>query len=278
MKLLLCLPQGGLNNQLIVINKCFEYCRKHGRLLLVWTPRSSYGINMIDFLYYAKHMKYVICDKDIITTIINRKNYTVYPQCVKDNMTEFECYYANGVYIEKKTNTPFKMYTKDYHEDILVYIGCGKNALPPLVTLYCLKYKNTVIDYCNKKLDLIPKPFISIQIRNTDRFADYKSLYKNYKHLIDSNDNIYIASDDKKCVDFFMSKKKMYNFTTFPNTPYFNLHYNKDISGDIKCRDVLCDIFMLASSKYIISNSEGGFIKLCRFYNKNRRWFFNIIN
>ena len=52
-------------------------------------------------------------------------------------------------------------------------------------------------------------------------------------------------------------------FTTFPEKSYRNLHESK-ILPSTKIEDLLTDIFIATNSKFILSNSKGGFISLLK--------------
>jgi len=82
------------------------------------------------------------------------------------------------------------------------------------------------------------------------------------KTEIHSYDEIYLAIDDKNVINFFKGKNlAISNFTTFPQDKVKNLHF-LNIDPHIKIQDLFCDIYLLAMSEKIISNSKGGFIKL----------------
>ena len=71
---------------------------------------------------------------------------------------------------------------------------------------------------------------------------------------------------------FFNSKhSNVLNFTQFPPESKNRSLHTSTIDPTVKMNDLLCDIFIAANSKQILSNSAGGFIRLMRdcFSNKN---------
>lgn len=127
-----------------------------------------------------------------------------------------------------------------------------------------------------KKIKLIklPKNYLSIHLRSTDRMINWKSFFKkvDHKDLIfnlqlnffqkniariikkySNIRNIFVSSDDKKL------KKKIIN-TLIKNN--FNVYYNKSLfkkkfrqtSGE----DFITDLFCIAKSRLIISTTGGG--------------------
>ena len=94
-----------------------------------------------------------------------------------------------------------------------------------------------------------------------------------HENEIRSFKEIYIATDDKKSIDFYREKGlQVKNFTTFPHTNYYNLHYS-NIDPHTKFIDMICDIFILGFSHTLMSNSSGGFIKLVTSININKDKF-----
>ena len=53
MKYLLCVPQGGFCDNLMVIQKCVEYCKNYNRILLLnMKDGLTYKINFSDYFYF----------------------------------------------------------------------------------------------------------------------------------------------------------------------------------------------------------------------------------
>ena len=80
-----------------------------------------------------------------------------------------------------------------------------------------LEFKDNLLIDFYKKYSNIKKPYICIQIRNSDRDCNYKKLYEENKDIIKKY-NIVIATDDKLSLEFLKNKGlNILNFTTFPN-------------------------------------------------------------
>ena len=109
---------------------------------------------------------------------------------------------------------------------------------------------------------------MAIQVRNTDYKCDYEKLYEDNKTLIHSYNSIYLATDDKNSILFFLSKGlNVFNFTTFKNgsSNFVNLHYyDKSIDPHVKFVDLISDIYLCTMCDKLLSNSRGGFIRLIR--------------
>ena len=127
-------------------------------------------------------------------------------------------------------------------------------------------------------LTKIPKPYVCIQIRNTDYKCNYDDLILENKDTLEKFDNIFLATDDKNaCMNLKnVFKKKIHCFTNFPSENYHNLH-RCNLSGDMKIKDLLSDLFLMAMSEKIISNSKGGYIQLAQSCFDNKHQIFNKI-
>jgi hypothetical protein len=127
-----------------------------------------------------------------------------------------------------------------------------------------LTFKPIVINECIKRYQLIKNHYLSIHIRNTDYKCDYKKNYEDNICLIKSFKEIYLATDDKQALNFYKANKlPIFNFTTFPDNYYYNLH-DSHIDSNIKFIDLFCDIYIVSLSKALLSNSKGGFVGLLR--------------
>lgn len=270
-KYLLCMPQGGLNDQLSVIKKCYIYCRLDNRTLLINTTKSCYGVNLSDYIKFINTNDVeIICDLNIIKNIINSHNFTIYPNIDKSILWTMNVYWTNkGCHIrDLEVNVSSDLNTI-YKEDILIYCNCGSDN--PCSILKIIQFKDNVKNEYINRLNKIPKPYLAIHIRNTDYKCDYKKLYYDNEKKILNEKNIYVATDDINALNFFKSKRNVYNFTTFQNKRTSNnLHYDKSISSNTHFMDTLCDLLILGSSYDILTISKGGYIKLAKTlcYNK----------
>jgi len=255
----------GFNDLLSAIHRALDYCIKHNRILLIDTLNSGLTVNFSDYFSFQRNN--IICDINKITEICNI-DYTVYPNKLRGKMPDI----LNGKY--KFKWRPAGIYCNDVAinniqrngnitETIIVSSeASGSDGYQIFKELNIVNVD--VKKICNERYNSLKKPYLCIQIRNTDYKCDYKKLYTYNKDLIHSYENIYIATDDKNTLDFFTNQKLVINnFTTFPSKKYHNLHHS-NINSHTKITDLLSDIFIIAMSDKLISNSMGCFIKLVR--------------
>lgn len=267
-------PQGGLNDILSVIETTLIYCMKHKRKLLLDTVNTTYRINFIDYFSFL-HPCIIEDINEIIKICDNDNNISIYPECSKDNMlnilngkikfvdNNFEMYY---------NNTILSLPNEKRNETIIIFSSYAKFFGFKLFKKLHLNINIKKI--AKERYEKIPKPYLCIQVRNTDYKCDYIKLYNENINLIYKYKNIYVASDDENVINFFKSNNlglNIFNFTTFNNSNnnsneniYKNLHSNDSIDSNTKILDLMSDIYIISMSDKLLSNSKGQFITLVR--------------
>lgn len=265
-KYLYLIPQGGFNDILCRIMSALIFCRRYNRILLLDTVHTiSYGINWSDF--FGMNISDVIYDiKKIKNIILNsNKKLSVYPKELDGKILDI----IDGKFRLERISKPTSAKT----EDVIFNRECG-GCFSGYSIFKLLKINLNIKRYCQIKYSSIPKKYLGIHIRNTDYKNNYRLLYKKNKSLIHKYDNIYVASDDPRVIEYFKTKNlNVFNFTTFHESPNETLHYS-NVPGNIKIRDIMCDIFILSQSDKILSTSKGGFTQLIKscFKKKKEVW------
>ena len=269
------IPQGGLNDILSVINRMLKYCKTFNRILLVDTTNTHYKINLANYFGFP-NINNIICDKNKIIEICNntKLRHTIYPACLNNTIQPL----LSG------KNMPKLSYKKYYTYDN-VLLTLPYEARPETIIFHSeagggdgyllfqqMSIKPFIKIECKKRYDLVQKPYLCIQVRNTDYKSNYKQIYDNNRDLIHLYHTIYLATDDKSTIEYYKTKYLPFiNFTTFPIKDYHNLHQS-DVDSHTKIIDLICDIYMISMSDKLLSNSIGGFIHLVRkcFNNKDK--------
>lgn len=257
-------PFSGFNDCLCSIIRLIDYCKKYNRILLINGMKSKYKINFSEYFNIINNN--IICDTNNIIEIFN-KNHTVYPSIFTNRLNDIinnKIIFYNSDIQKFNCDPLYKLPNKSIKETLIIYTGSlGGNGY---ILFKELHFNDNIKSECKKRYDMLKSPYISIQIRNTDRKSDYKNLYLDNKDIINSYNDIFISTDDKYSLDFFREHKLPFkNFTTFHNKKTdVPLHYDKTINPDTKFIDMICDIYIVSMSDKLLSNSRGGFIKLIR--------------
>lgn len=131
-----------------------------------------------------------------------------------------------------------------------------------------LSFTKYVTDECQRRASFLPKRYIGIHVRNTDRKSDYKKLYLRNKALIQSYPAVYLATDCKEVLEFFKANVNVHNFTAFPSDGK-PLHLS-GLSNTDKFMDMICDLYLIAMADRMLTNSKGGFTRLMAACNSNK--------
>lgn len=258
-------PKGGFNDVLCSTALCLDYCVSNNRVLLVNGLKSDYKIHFPDYFETPRFNNYIIYNIDQIKTICVNKSLSIYPPVFQNEMNNIlsgaiEFTYTKNGFIYKDTTLTFPK--KNITEDIIVY-SCGGGGYGIQLLRHVVFNKN-VMDICNARYKTLRKPYLGIQIRNTDIKCDYISFFKENETLIKSYSEIYLATDDVNVLTFFRDKGLLVkNFTTFPEEILKNLH-NSKIDSSVKFADMISDMFILSLSNQLISPSAGGFARLIK--------------
>lgn len=248
-------PIGGFNDILCGIAKGIDFCKKHNRILMIDLVNSYYKINCSDYFSIDN----TITDIKQIHEII--KNKQVHPNINLFQLDISTFHYKKGTFIHTQTETVMDLPNENPEHDIVFSIVCGGGKGYPLFKQ--IKFNPKVVNYCKYMMNKIKKPYLCIQVRNTDRVSKYKKLYEDNKNLIKSFKTVYIATDSADVLTFFRSKCNVINYCSFPTVKCKNLH-ESEISGDRKIKELVLDLCIGAHAKTLLSNSMGGYIALMR--------------
>jgi hypothetical protein len=277
MKYLLCRPCGGLNDNFFVIQSCIEYSKKYNRILLIDTNYNNiYKFNFCD-VFKIIDDKNIIYDSNKIKEIIINKELTIFPNEIKD-LYDYSAIWKKNGYCLEDTNIKTQIHYKiDYIENIILHNNCGSGHIPHKL-IKNLKLIEYYINDIIKKYNQIPKPYLSIHIRNTDIKCDYKSIYEKNKEQINKS-NIFLATDSIEAFNYFKSLNlKIFSFTKLPDECK-NYHYCNMDKKEILL-NTISDLLLLGLGNDFIYSEEnkGGYYKLAYFLYQNKDILHNILD
>jgi len=269
-------PKGGLNDILSCIERCIIYCNTYNRILLVNGLKSCYNINFADYFDIPSNNN-IILDIDQIKNICCNSELTVYPNLLQNKMNDILENKINFNYFSSHTDVNYRyknidlyLPNKNIEENLIIYGCCGGGDGYKLFKQ--IIFKQNIMNICKERYKMLNKPYLGIQIRNTDYKCNYEDFFEKNKVFINSYKEIYLATDDIHVLQFFREKGlQLKNFTTYSSEKYCNLHKSK-VDPNTKFIDVISDIFILSMSNKLISPSKGGFIKLIKSV-KNNEYF-----
>jgi hypothetical protein len=267
MKYLYLIALGGLNDILCRIQKYVYYCIKNNRLLFIDTRYGTYKYNIFRFIHI--HLDLIIQKIKYFDNIsINKLNF--YPKGIKNDFKKI----INNNFNIKSNQYDLRFNNKELDHDVIICAESGGGDSFPFFYKY-ITINNIIKKYVIEKAKLIKKPYIAIQIRNTDIITDYKSIYLKNKELIHKYDYVYIATDNKNVIQYFKHKNlNVKNFTEFPKEKHKNLH-TSNISCETKFKNLFTDMYIILNAEKAILESNGGFSDLLKECYKRKNYIIN---
>ena len=271
-KYIICKPRGGLNDIFGFITIGLKYAIRFNRILVIDTRKSLHFKD--DFFKYFKvsdsNKHTYTSDIDSLynsiqnNTLFGADTITTTPHNgQKINYADFEPFIHNITTINLDT---------DYPEDIILY-GSNNSILSKDIVYFFKNFNLNpiVLNALKNRLNITPKKYISVHIRNTDYRSDVDLFVKrNFNKL--KNKPIFLATDDPKSIALFkkyFTTARIYTFFRFPSSNnkcynrkaggvHFNIRNNKE--HKIFNIDTLVDLVMLANStEYLYSCEQSGF-------------------
>lgn len=262
-KYLLCRPEGGLNDLLCQIQKCYKYAKRHNRILIVDTNyRGSSSFKDKFSNYFKSNEKTVFLDIDQFGTLETK---SIYPNFLagRENSYQVEWNQESNNFVDSETNQLIKIDFKklfDYKEKLIVHhvAGGGKKSAS---AFSWLQLDDNVLNEIASRINRIGAKFIALHIRNTDLKAKYED---KVIAIAKKNKNpVYVATDNKKSLDFCRSvfiNTPLHNYSTLPENPGTTLHIHAPNTKPNTYKsniDAIADLFILAlSNKLHLFNIE----------------------
>lgn len=277
MKYLLCRPLGGLNDILCQIHKCYDYCEKYNRCLLIDTAYNSFfNSSFSDYFTFLDQIKIsVVYDSDAIKELINNNNFTVFPSILTNKLYDYTVEWTKNGHQTIDTSVLVHIdFTQQYDEDIILHNECG-GGLESLKILKFLRINKWLIDEIKNRYSKIDKPYTAIHIRNTDYQTNYTDFYIKNKSNLD-NHNIFLATDSKEVLNYYQKLNiKIFSFVTCLNEDNKPIHLVIKKNDIQVIMDTICDLIILAlADSFILPTVYYGFTRLSYTLYNNK----NIVN
>jgi len=262
-KAVLCRPRGGLNDTLCQIQKCFAYCRKNGRVLILDTARSGLRDDFLRYFEFENTTVSVMtwhayCQSNDV------ENLTVQPSQMQGRLDSYQTEIAdNGVYRDSTSATDLSFdFGMVQAADLLLHEACGGG----INSIWLLKYLRPtpfLKDQLERRLGDLPDAYVAVHIRSTDLETDHERLLRELEPVLNGKNILY-------CTDSGKLQAELKNQPIASSNPYFltsldqnssdRLHGTAATSIDSNI-DMLADLFALARAKRLyFTFTKAGYI------------------
>jgi hypothetical protein len=259
-RLILCRPQGGLNDVLCQIEKVCKYAETFDRTVIIDTNHHSTTAIKDHFSkYFVSRQERVVLDLAEIESSL--KNISVVPNFLAGDLLQYDAHFDReiGRHVEKTTRQEITFdFTKDYAEPLLVHHASGRSSGASVAALSRLRLHVNLANELNKRLNSIGANYDSIHIRNTDYKTNYQHLLRRLKFhpALSDCERLFVATDDIACREYcrhMFPDIKIISFSKLPlesGRPIHRLSEGDDIYE--RNKDAILDLLMLALSRKLI--------------------------
>lgn len=291
-RLLLCRPQGGLNDILCQIEKCCQYAEATARTVIVDTAyaNSDFFRDKFSRYFYSKQRRLILSLDDQSPDIDAMQ---VYPETLQGRLNSYTVYIDKKLraFCEDATGQPITFdFNRDHAHPLLVYHQAGGGNLSRFALLR-LSLDRSLVDELIARIQTMGGPWIGVHVRNTDYSTDYESLLQKLKQV--SAKRIFLATDSLQVRERFQSElksKTVYSFSRRLSADGKPLHEMRDMAdADVwtsNC-DAILDLVTLALSSRLMFQkiapnafgaSHSGYAMLAHNLWKSKIWLRHFIS
>jgi hypothetical protein len=251
MRLLLCRPEGGLNDILSEIGKCMAYCITFDRVLVV---QSNYIDNhhfkdAFSNYFKATNPRFIL---NAESNAVELDSLSVLPNFMQGRLNTYR---REQLWKElpamKNAGITFD-FSKDHSEQLLVHHQNGQHKKRnAMIALSHLQLVDQLALQLEQRLQILGQDYTGFHVRHTDYKTDYE---KRVKRLAGSVDGpVFLATDNRAVLEFFKNVfggKRIFGFSVLPDEAGEPLHHGAE-SSVLRARnvDAVLDLFTLALAR-----------------------------
>jgi hypothetical protein len=232
LKKLLCRPRNGLNDTLYQIEICRRYAERYGRLLIIDTKYGNCFNDDFSNYFISRDAKIKLTSKAILDyeaqtlhEFVGRKNVSVFPEFVAENIDDYTVTWHSTemgfVEVSSGMQVGFDFETDYPHELLLHDNGNWDGRSSSVNVLAHLTLNESLATEFLRRSRILGNEYVAIHIRNTDYKAPYEEKLHSLKPEIEQLGlkNIFIATDNRLCLDYCRKIFSNYNVQSFSRLP-----------------------------------------------------------
>ncbi len=251
-RLLLCRPQGGLNDILCQIGKCCDYAEKFDRTVVVDT-----NCHCTEFFKDSFSRYFVSTDACLVLDPaeihIDVDSVEVHPQFITGQVGTYTARFEPRVrnFVDKETGQLLSFdFTKDYPQPLLVHHASGRNSFAT-TALSRLRVRDNIVGVLRERVREIGASYTGLHIRNTDYNTEFEPKIALLKGKI--NGPVFVATDNRdtlahcKCA---FGEERVHSFARLPVVAGETLHHLSGYTDAYQRNvDAILDLLVLALAK-----------------------------
>jgi hypothetical protein len=251
-RLLLCRPQGGLNDMLCQIERCCRYAERYNRTVVVETDcRSTQTFKDSLSKYFVSRQARLVLDAGEIRSLIDTVD--VYPQFLSGRVSQYEARWSvpQAELIDVETGLPLSFdFNRDYSERLLVHHQGGGGGLS-LGVLTRMRLHDNVVDMLLARLRVTGPVYSGIHIRNTDLRTNYQQPIQQWTKNFTGQ--IFLATDNRETLadcQRILGEHRVHSFARLPAEAGRPLHFTDEFADRFRSNaDSILDLVMLGLAR-----------------------------
>ncbi|APC01066.1 hypothetical protein [Polynucleobacter asymbioticus] len=278
-RIVLCRPEGGLNDQLSQIEVCAKYAENYGRILIVDTNyKHSYTFHDQLLNYFIPKQNNLIFDCEKYLGELNEMD--VFPKSLQGRIHQYftQWNYQKHAFSDRDSGEILSFNNQEYDEQLLVHHQHGGYPYEAKEFFKRVRLADTLFEELKRRLSLIGDNYSAIHIRNTDMKTDYKVAILQLKNV--QFKKLFVGTDNVETLEYFIEEfgDRIYSFSCLPQADGKPLHYFSDKSTAFqRNKDAILDLIILAKSPDLhivkVLNNEfseySGYSRLANLLNKD---------
>jgi hypothetical protein len=253
-RLLLCRPQGGLNDILCQIERACRYAWRFHRTVVVDTDYTETRHFRDAFSrYFVSAEARLVLDADGIRDRLDELD--VFPGVLAGRVTRYLARWDDNIgnFADEQTNCPLSFdFDKDYPQPLLVHHACGGGTLS-ICALARIRVTESIAERLCERLRLIGGDYAALHIRNTDYSTEYEGwLAENRDKLSGA---VFVATDNRATVEHcrsLLGAGRVHSFAKLELAAGKPIHEIDDPEDayERNC-DAILDLLMLACAQQL---------------------------
>lgn len=275
-KYVLCRPESGINDMLCQIGLCVRYCLKFDRILVIDTANTVVFSEPFDRYFTLHHprLKHE-SDPKAFLEMVEARQLTLFPATAK--LRHGGGWFPSGIKHDRRWDVLQFDLDKDYEEDVLVHHKSG-GGRPFPEFLRSLRFSESFARSAVARWQSLRKPYIGVQIRNTDHKSDpavVAPILKKYRGPF------YLATDSAEAQRqiLAMGHKEVWTspIPDFGGAPIHRAQVSREEKSRLN-RMALEDLVMLTLAEMVyVSHKNSGYSHLAQHLNRKQHvvigWF-----
>jgi hypothetical protein len=219
-RILLCRPQGGLNDTLCQIHRCIIYAFVHRRKLIIDTTRAGFYdefSNIFETIAPFSNIQTRLDPADLPRL----EALSCRPRSFQGNLKTYELKYVPEIFNYVHSTTGDRPGIGwgdcDYPESLLLHDqaggGFGFLALP------YFRFVASMREAIKSRLTILPRNYTSLIIRHSDVKLDYRSFLEAVKPCLQNRD-VLVSTDSREALDYarsFLDQSTIYDVANVPD-------------------------------------------------------------